>query len=155
MRAVRPSIAGSAALAAAVLAASAALACADPDRFGPPLAERLVGPDGGVLEGGGARLEIPRGAVDAQVLVSIRLADVDEDVGFDRVSAIHRFTPEDLALALPATVTIPLAGAAPGAVLFWRSPGDPGYAAVETAHAPGAVSTTTRRLGRGFAAISR
>jgi hypothetical protein len=151
MRAVTRSIAGAAALTTAL----AALACADPDRSGPPLAERLVGPDGGVLEGGGARLEIPRGALDVQVLVSIRLADVDDDVGFDRVSAIHRFTPEDLALALPATVTIPLAGTAAGAVLFWRTPGDPDYAALATAHAPGAVSAATSRLGRGFAAIAR
>lgn len=75
-----------------------------------------IGPDGGVIEGeeggifAGIRLDIPPGALSEPTEITIRtgfdpvpLASTSEAIG-----PLVRMTPEDLVLAAPATLTVPL-----------------------------------------------
>lgn len=79
----------------------------------PPGAElrATVGPAGGVLEGlDGFRLEIPAGAlaVEAEIVVRPTVDETPLAVTAERVGPAFSLTPTDLALAVPARVTVPV-----------------------------------------------
>jgi formylglycine-generating enzyme required for sulfatase activity len=90
-------------------------------------AEQAIGPEGGVLELGGARLEVPAGAL---VEVStLRLTSVARatTAGYNRYSPVYRFEPPGTRFALPATLSMAFDGDSTRATLFWSRETGGGY----------------------------
>jgi formylglycine-generating enzyme required for sulfatase activity len=89
--------------------------------------EQAIGSEGGVLELGGARLEVPAGAlVD---MTTLRLTSVARatTAGYDRYSPVYRFEPPGTRFALPATLSMAFDGDSTRATLFWSRETGGGY----------------------------
>ena len=73
-------------LTACFAAALATAACGQPG-IEAPVSEAEIGPEGGTLNSGGARLEIPPGALDSRVSIEMIVA-TEEVPGHEPVSAV-------------------------------------------------------------------
>jgi len=89
--------------------------------------EQAIGPEGGVLELGGARLEVPAGALVE--MTTLRLTSVARatTAGYDRYSPLYRFEPAGTRFAVPATLSMAFDGDSTRATLFWSRETGGGY----------------------------
>lgn len=94
------------------------------------VARREIGAAGGVLSGGGATLEIPEGALPANVNVVIKVVDPRTIVHQPNtivVGTVYSFEPEDITFLKPVTVKLDVdvlkkPGAPRGALVMLRAP---------------------------------
>ena len=89
--------------------------------------EQAIGPEGGTLELGGARLEVPAGALVE--MTTLRLTSVARatTAGYDRYSPVYRFEPAGTRFAQPATLSMAFDGDSTRATLFWSRETGGGY----------------------------
>jgi hypothetical protein len=105
----------------------------------PPSLRATVGPEGGTLLGeagsllSGIALDIPPGALDAptEVVLQLSVDDVPLQSTAQAIGPLVRIFPEHLALAVPATLTVPFdantvaaAGETPEDCKVWQRDGD-------------------------------
>jgi hypothetical protein len=91
----------------------------------------VVGPAGGVLNGGGGlSLRVPPGALSEPT--TLTLEPYSEGAPSDELprAQLYRLLPDDLELKVPATVTLPLPKGALRPALFAANPGSPDAVAV-------------------------
>lgn len=117
----------------------------------PPLVSSAatVGPDGGIVEAGGATLTVPPGALQADLVITLEELARDPDDPYVGLSHVWRATPEDAVLDVAVEVALPFTpGVAP--TMYW-SDGNGGFAAVaEQAVLGGRLIGLLGRLGQGF-----
>ena len=103
-----------------------ALGCSDDGRGGGRvMAAETIGPEGGVLTVDGAELTIPAGALSAPVEVTMRVrGDPPALPTADPASALFEIGPDDVTLALPATLVLSFAldGARPETPTIYTAP---------------------------------
>jgi len=104
---------------ACLLWTHAAIGCDTEDEpEGTVLATAVIGPQGGTLEGSGARVVIPAGALTTDMTLEMRTSAQDLSArDFVQVGDAIALAPEGFELKLPAEVTFPERGEAP-ATLF-------------------------------------
>lgn len=111
----------------AVLAMLALMsACgADAGPSGPSIVgQATIGAAGGTVEGGGATLTIPAGALSANTAISIAQApDMAPPEGYSAASPIFIFAPDGLVFQKPVEVAIVLDGDGTAATIVWSTTG--------------------------------
>jgi len=93
----------------------------------PSSVEVEIGPDGGELTLGGARLVVPPGALEEPTTLALVRTDDVPPAGYHAYSAVWRFEPAGLGFAMPARVELPFAAGAVRPTIFWSRPDGPGY----------------------------
>src|SRR5262245_35963843 len=104
---------------AAASAVALVVACGDGTA---PQAE-TIGSQGGTIEHGDVALEIPAGALDEDVEITISTTAEDAPDGYIARSPIYRFEPAGLLFAAPAEVRIGFEGASEVAIVWSTSDG--------------------------------
>lgn len=108
--------------------AATTLAC-DEDAAEPfglaPLAEKVIGVEGGSLETETFRLEIPPGALDGDE--TIRIYEASAPQGFQSQSEVFELAPDGLVFAKPIVVRLDFTGSPTGLVVFHSKLGAPGF----------------------------
>lgn len=89
--------------------------------------EAEIGPGGGELAFGGARLVVPAGALEEPTTLALVRTDDPPPAGYTAYSAIWRFEPAGLGFAVPARVELPFDPDAARPTVFWSRPDGPGY----------------------------
>jgi len=83
-----------------------------------------IGPEGGwVSLDDGASIDIPSGALDEAVAITLSQTDDSPSSGYEALSRVYRFEPSGLTFDIAATATMPFTGAADEAVMYWSQPG--------------------------------
>lgn len=140
------------ALACLTLGAALALAgCPTPPTPGTVRGE--IGAAGGALSLEGAVLVVPPGAVSTPTRFSITLLSEGPPVPAERrLSALWRFEPDEIELAVPARVTLPTTGFSSAPMARWARPGSTtDFEDIEPLFSSAAAVTNERtRLGRAF-----
>ena len=80
---------------------------------------QTIGTFGGTVSRSGVTLTIPAGALSVDTAITI--ARTAAPSGYTLASPAYMFGPAGTTFAMPATVSIPLTGAAAGAHLFWSN----------------------------------
>ncbi len=109
--------------------------CVSPDAATADLgssAEALVGPSGGAIELASARVEIPAGALSEDTMIRVTVTRRAVEAPFEGYSPIYRFEPAGTRFARPVTVSIPFAGDAEAATVFWTVGDSESFAALDT-----------------------
>jgi hypothetical protein len=111
-----------------------------------------IGAAGGSLSVDGLTLSVPANALAQTTRIQISSGGATPG-GYMASSPLYRITPDGLALAQPATVTVALTHPLGDDRLFW-STSDGGWTALATTHSGGGVSGAIARLGSGFAGVA-
>src|SRR4051812_40465576 len=116
----------------------------------PSSATQTIGPEGGTIEVGGAKVVFPAGAVAASKVITISTTE-NVPEGFVAVSKIFRCEPSGTEFASPVSMTMPFTDDDKGALtMFWSAGEDPTFKDIG-GKADGALMTTTiRHFSSGF-----
>ncbi|TAK24799.1 MAG: hypothetical protein EPO40_23820 [Myxococcaceae bacterium] len=118
---------------------------------GPDCAAVSIGPSGGTVSCDGATLTVPAGALSTALPIRITQTGVAAPSGYTGYSRVFRFEPAGTAFTVPARVSIPFAGDAARAALFWSRPsGGSGYERLGGLAADGGVTASVTHLDSGF-----
>lgn len=98
-----------------------------PTRAEKEISRRTIGPAGGTVEGAGASITVPEGALSSDVTIILKEIDpLDVLLPFRGALAgkVYAFEPDDVTFAKPVTIAISINPALPkeGAVVLMRSP---------------------------------
>lgn|SRR5690554_4928855 len=85
--------------------------------------EGEVGPEGGIVEFDGMRLEIPEGALEEYVYITIDALGFDPLPGMTKHSPVYNFNPAGQQFLKPVTVIIEADSPADGLAVLWSLPG--------------------------------
>jgi hypothetical protein len=143
---------------------AAALCAAGCESEGPVQASLLIGPSGGTVAlGDTATLTVPSGALSSPAQITLSEAAPAGPPGFTLQSSLFQLDPADLALGMPASLSVPIWGGTDGqdsVALFSASDGGvEGFAATgEPVAAPpgdtaiGALTAPISHFGSAFVA---
>lgn len=134
------------------LAASILLACGggDDGGGGDPVVQG-IGPEGGTVEGDGATLIIPAGALDEEVEIAVAETDAEAPDGFVAMSPVFEFTPDGLTFAAPIEVRITYDGADDGMEVIWSLAQGDGFEGVGGTADGETIVAEVSHFSRGFA----
>ncbi|NOY92836.1 MAG: hypothetical protein GXP55_16750 [Deltaproteobacteria bacterium] len=113
-------------------------------------ASALIDGSGGELSLSGLRVEIPAGALSEPTMVTVTATDDAAPSGLTLYSRVLRFAPEGLRFARPIRVTIPFAGDARYASVYWTTEGGQAFSALPTAIDGHDASAETSHFSRAF-----
>lgn len=116
-----------------------------------PEAEAVVGAEGAKVTLAGVTLDVPPGALTAEVTLTVEVTDLSPE-GYRLASPVYRFGPEGTRFAQPVTITLPVEGATEGLVLHWSTPVGGWQAIRGTARSPAAIRAPVSHFSTGFAA---
>jgi len=112
-----------------------------------------VGPAGATVSCEGASVVIPAGALSAPVPIQIVATGDPVPSGYTGYSRVFRFEPAGTNFVMPVQVSLPFAGDASRAALFWSRPtGSTGHARVGGLAAGGVLSGNVTHFSTGFVA---
>lgn len=114
-----------------------------------PAAPTTIGASGGTVTGDGARLDVPAGALDHDVAITIRKSSTTVP---GAVSAVYDFEPAGLVFAQPATVTLPITSATGDLRVYWSQTSGTGYDALATTVAASTASAPVVHFSTGYVA---
>lgn len=114
------------------------------------VASLVVGPEGGTIEVGDARIRIAAGALREEHEVRVTVTSDEAPSAFGRFSPIYQIEPANLELAIPATITLPFEGRGSVATVFHRNERVQAYIAESTAIADDLAEVELSQLGRLF-----
>ncbi len=107
-----------------------------------------IGSAGGTVRAGAVVLDVPPGALDASVAITIE-DDGPATVPNVRVEGhVYRFQPAGLAFAKPVTVSFPFTGTAPA--VYWTGETSSAFAALPTTIEAGRAVAHPTHFSRGF-----
>jgi len=111
---------------------------------------KTVGPEGGVIEVGGATVTIPAGALAEAKPIVITATDQAPPPGFVALSKVFECGPTGTTFAVPVTMKMPFVGDAAGSTMFWSSGEDPTFKDVGGQASNGFMTATVRHFSSGF-----
>ena len=111
---------------------------------------RTVGPRGGRVTVDGASIDIPAGALERDVLITISATGIEPPDGYRAVTPVYRFDPEGLRFARPATVQFSVAGRTEGLSVVWTDPGGR-FGLLPSVTSTGEVRANVDHFSLGFA----
>lgn len=95
---------------------------------GPSETTELIGTEGGRLEAPGLVLEVPPGALNEPLTITVkREPDAEVPARFERHSALYRFEPSGTVFQKPIKVRIDDGDPPDEAEIFWTNRSDPGH----------------------------
>lgn len=110
------------------------------------LASSTIGPAGGVVTtSGGASLQVPRGALDSDTLISI----IEAEAATSARAGKYGFEPDGQVFARPVTVWLPVAGGKSAAFVYWAQP-EGGFAPVGGVVESGRVRAEVSHFSDGY-----
>jgi hypothetical protein len=123
----------------------------------PPGDGAVIGPDGGtIVSAAGATLNVPSGALTSEVRIGVSLSDWIPPDFFHAAGPAYVFAPEDLELAAPVTLQLPISDSSGPAVMFISRRDGTGYDLTEPPawKAGGFLHATVSHFGTAFAAAA-
>lgn len=118
-------------------------------------ARNAIGREGGTLTLGGAVLTLPEGALAEETTITLVESKRPAPREHHNYSPVYRIEPEGLALARPATLTLPIRRFGPHASLFAAAREVGGFAQIGGARRRGAVSAEIDSLAQAFVGDGR
>jgi hypothetical protein len=110
-----------------------------------------IGSAGGTVTApGGLRLDIPAGALASDTQIRVTTSADGAPTAAGPITALYRFEPSGLVFRSPVQVTIPLPAGISAASVYWSLAGRPGWRALETHLASGAVTALTTHFSTAF-----
>ncbi len=109
-----------------------------------------IGPEGGSIVLGGARLSIPAGALHEAQEIRITVSSEAGPTAFGHFSPVYRIEPEGLVLDAPAHLTIPFEGRDDVATVFHHNERTAAYIAEQTQVNADLAGADLAVLGRAF-----
>ncbi|MBX3249663.1 MAG: hypothetical protein KF901_20975 [Myxococcales bacterium] len=109
-----------------------------------------IGAEGGRVELGELTLEVPAGALGEPTEIRVGVLDVPTPTGFRGYSPIVRFEPAGLRFATPATISMPFAGDARVATVFWTNDAGGEYVALPTRVEGGLARSSVEHFSQAF-----
>ncbi|HMJ52417.1 MAG TPA: hypothetical protein VK540_10080 [Polyangiaceae bacterium] len=134
-----------------VLAMLAGIGC---DSGSSPSEETVdLGPSGGKFETAGLVIDVPQGAVDHQLTISVTIAGRSAD-GYAVHGLVYRFTPEGLHFANPISVSFPTGML--GESVFWSTEGDDSrFERLETTIEQGRATARVAHFSLAFVGVAK
>lgn len=121
--------------------------CSDEICYG----EGEVGPEGGIIELEGMRIEVPEGAVEDYVYLTIDVLSFDPIPGVEKHSLIYSFTPKGQQFLKPVKLTIESDSPEDGMAILWSLPGSTEqFEALATKRAGSSFTAETTHFSVGF-----
>lgn len=140
------------ALAALALAASGAhTACTIEEKAPTTMKSPAdVGAAGGTVEGDGARIIIPGGALDAKVRIVVGKSTSAPPAGFTAYSPLFTFEPPGTVFARPATIELTASGEVEDARIIWSRPSGEGFEVLPSNATGATVTARVTHFSQGF-----
>lgn len=111
---------------------------------------KMVGPDGGVIDVGGATVTFAKGSLSTMTEITIEATDEAPPDGFVALSKVFACGPSGTDFAVPVTMTMPFTDDGKGATMFWSSGADPSFKEVGGALEAGRMKAEVKHFSKGF-----
>jgi hypothetical protein len=110
---------------------------------------QTVGTSGGTVEGSGATVTVPQGALANDTSISVASSKEATPSGAAAYSPVFVFGPDGTNFAIPVTVKLPFTGDASKAAIFW-SKADGMFEKLSTTAAGGTATAQVSHFSKGF-----
>lgn len=114
-----------------------------------PTRSELIGSAGGMIEHEGVALEIPAGALDEEIEISISTSSEAAPEGYAAHSPVYVFEPDGLQFAVPAEVSITFQGDVDPSIQWSLRDGD-GFEPLATQRSAAVARGAVTHFSRGF-----
>jgi hypothetical protein len=114
-----------------------------------PMVAQIVGASGGTVSAGGIALNIPAGALTADLGITIQPNGASVPAGYTPLSALFTFGPDGTVFQKPVTVNFTLTTPGTNPTVFWSNASG-GYDALATTATATTATASVMHFSRGF-----
>lgn len=111
---------------------------------------KTIGPDGEVIDVDGAKVTFPKGALKANVEITITATADKPPVGFIALSKVFKCEPSGTDFDVPVTMQMPFTDDGKPKTMFWSAGGNPTFNDVGGTPTAGTMTATVRHFSSGF-----